>query len=527
MYVALICIIMKRARTYTNKIAAGLVLLAAFFITPAAADSTARDMFVFDLINQYRAAPFAHAVALGYSPAVLQEVGIGPETVFAPYALDRELSEDAAAANARESAADPEAEPIPPVRRQMARTSSVFSFSHFMPMETAGHIFVQNLFKNELDTGDFQYILSDAYPYAGTSADPGVVADTRMNAWFLSLTLGSFERVSEMQMLNLINQVRANPPLTQFFLQTDSSLLFQQNAHLYQLPKMQFSPLFSDEILQQWARADADMSGPSEEDKVRTDVDGSGADEAVPPSDAAAPQAADPGQDTLVPADFEESYPGEFFQTATVAASWEDMTTARPVADLFSALLYTELTTWPYGAVVFSNRYTQAGVAINLETPLENPLETPENSGTGILSVYAGSFIDWSQIADQTDAENLQLVPEGTDAPDLLPDDAESPLVRIYGLLFSDHDDDLVYSPGEEAAQHTVSVYEMAEQPVLVSTVVTDNAGHFSLSLTPGRQWYFEAEKDGQIAWRLVPVEKDQFVKMFFSPPYPLFDSSL
>ncbi|MCA1794068.1 MAG: hypothetical protein ABR534_13785 [Desulfotignum sp.] len=519
---------MKTLRTYIKTIAAGLVLLAACCINPAAADSTDRDLFVFGLINQYRATPFAHAIALGYDPVVLQEMGIGPETVFAPYALDRKLSEDAAAANAREAAADPEAEPIPPVRRHMARTSSVFSFSHFMSMETAGHIFVQNLFKNELDTGDFQFILSEVFQYVGIATAPGVVADTRMNAWFLSLTLGSFGQVTEMQMLNLINQVRAHPPLTQHFIHTDSNMLFQQNPQLSHLPKMLFSPLFPDDMLQQWARADAAMSGSSEEDVPRSDADGEGSADGAgaagtaSPSDPALPQSADPNRDMPVPADFYESYPGEFFQTATVAASWEDMTTARPVADLFSALLYSELITWPYGAVVFSNRYTQAGVAI--------ALETLENTGIGIVSVHAGPFIDWRLVPEETGGPEPQLVPDET-----VPVETESPKARIYGLVFFDHDEDTVYFPGEELAQHTVSVYELPQHPVsmpdethtLVKTLVTDNAGHFSLSLDPGRQWVFEAEKDGQTARRIIHIEKDQFVRIFFSPPYPPFDTSL
>jgi len=513
---------MRTPSLYIKRIAAGLVLLAACCITPAAADSTEQDLFVFDLINQYRSAPFVHAVSLGYDPAFLQEKGIGPETAFAPYALDRELSEDAAAANARASAADPEAEPIPPVRARIAKTSSVFSFSHFMPMETAGHIFVQNLFKNELDTGDFQFILSEAFHYAGTAADPGVVADTQMNAWFLSLILGSIEQVTEMQMLNLINQVRAHPPLTQHFIHIDSNMLFQQNPQLSHLPKMQFSPLFPDDILHQWARADAAMSGVPEDDVLRADADGdgnadgAGAAGAASPSDPAPSQSADPNRDMPVPADFHESYPGELFQTATVAASWEDMTTVRPVVDLFSAFLHNELITWPYGAVVFSNRYTQAGVAITLETL--------ENTGTGIVSVHAGALIDWRLIRQETDGPDPQFVP----------DQAEIPKARIYGLVFFDQDEDTVYSPGEEVVQHTVSVYELPQHPVsvpgenrtFVKTVITDNAGHFSLSLDPGRQWVFEAEKDGQTARRIIHIEKDQFVRMFFSPPYPPFDSS-
>jgi len=522
MHVARIFITMKTARTYIHIIIAGLVLLAACFLRPAAAEITPQDMFVFDLINQYRSAPFAHAVSLGYDPAVLQEKGINPETVFAPYELDQTLTEAAAAANARELSAALEPEPIPPVRRHTAQTSSAFSFSHFMPLETAAHIFVQNLFKNELETGDHQFILSEAFRYAGTSADPGVVADTQMNAWFLSLHLGSFERVTEMQMLNLINQIRANPRLTQFFIHTDATGLFQQNPQIHQLWNLQFAPVFLDDMLQHWARADAAMSGVS------------------PPSDPAPPQTADPDQNIPVPADFHESYPGELFQTATVAAAWEDMITARPVADLFSALLYSELTTWPYGAVVFSNRYTRAGVAISLETL--------ENTGTGIVSVYAGSLLARSLVPEDTDGLDPQpvpeeaggqnVVPENTDARNQVPGDAESRKVRIYGLVFSDHDDDLMYSPGEDLAQQTVSVYELVqdpavpvpvpeENPTLVKTVVTDNAGHFSLSLDPDRQWVFEAEKDGQTARRIIHIEKDQFVKMFFSPLYPLFDTTL
>ena len=464
------------------------VLLSVCCINTAEAETTPRDMFVFDLINQFRAAPFAHAVSLGYDPAVLQEKGIGPETVFAPYTLDEELSNAAQDANFRAPNAVPEWEPSPPLRARMTQTSSVFSFSHFMPIETAGHIFVENLFKNELDTGVFQFILSESFHYAGTAVDPGIVDDTQMNAWFLSLVLGSLERVTEMQMLNLINQVRAYPPLTQHFIQTDSSLLFQQNPNLHYLREMQFSPIFPDEMLQHWARADVAMSGTSQEGVLGTDV-----------------------VDSV--AVFYESYPGKFFQIATVAASWQDMTASRPVADLFSALLYSELTTWPYGGVVvFTNRYTQAGIAITLETH--------ENTGVGVVSVHAGSFIDWS------------LDPEETEQPT-----QEAAQVRIYGLVFFDHDDDLIYSPGEEVVGQTVSVYELTldsltvlnESPALVKTlfqtVVTDNAGHFSLTLEPGRRWVFETEKDGQIDSSDISIEKDHFLKMFFRPSYPVLDT--
>ena len=493
---------MKPVTSHIKKIFTGLVFfltgLVIFLlpgISPAAVDITDPDMFVFELINQYRTAPFAHAQALGYDAAFLQEKGIAPETVFAPYVLDEGLCTAATAANARAAAAAVDPVPVPPVRRRMIQTGSVFSFSHFMPIETAGSIFVQNLFKTELETGEFTFVLSDAFQYAGIGADPGVVAASQMNAWFFTLTLGSFERVSEMQILNLINQVRAEPALIDSYL--DLPVLLQQNSRLYHLPNMDFAPVFIDDTLQQLARED---------------VGGLLSPESVDP-DAAAPQVSVPTQDAVVPDDSQENYPGVFFETATVAASWEDMTAARPINDLFSALLHNEFSTWPYHAMVFSNRFTRSGVAVNLETV--------ENTGTGIVSFFAGFPV----------LEPFQPEPLLPETPEtFLSEETAVSQARIYGVLFTDHDDDYLYSPGEEEVQYVVTVFPLDDgigdtggladitmDPV--QTVVTDNAGHFSLELEPGRHWVFEAQKDDQVSRRIIYIGSDHFVKMNFTPP--------
>ncbi len=68
---------------------------------------------------------------------------------------------------------------------------------------------------------------------------------------------------------------------------------------------------------------------------------------------------------------------------------------------------------------------------------------------------------------------------------------------------------------GEEIPDKNVEVYDIHRN--LVATLFTDNAGHFSVTLTPGEYW-FEAWKSEQFTRRFINIESDHFVKMSFSP---------
>jgi hypothetical protein len=456
-----------------------------------AAASDAPDRFVFDLINQYRAAPYEKAVALGYDPAGLAEKGIFPETRFEPYRVDEGLFSTAADANARAAATEPVEPPPDPDRQHMIQTEAVLTFSNFIPMETAGTLFVRNLFTNELDTGEFRFILSSEFKHAGAAMDPGVL-DGR-NTWFTTLVLGSAARVADIQMLNLINQVRAEPKSIFAYipadLVTDLVTLFQENQQIYLLPSLHFKPMFFDGLLYEMAKAD--VLSP-ETVSIRSD-----------------------NRWALNTEVGEKTWPGEWFQSLTAAASWENMAETQPVIDLFTALLYAELVDWPYSAVIFSNHYTEAGAFVFLDTVgtaesegvLEPGSKELEPGGAGQVTLCAGSAVP---------------------VPPLNP--GEEPVIeaaRIYGLLFLNQDDDTFYSPGEELAGETVDVYPLTGENGLpydrnvepAFRVVTDNAGHFSLSLEPGRQWVFEAWKDDQVSRRIIYIDTDQFVKMSFFPP--------
>lgn len=437
------------------------------------------ERFVLDLINQYRTAPYFHAVSLGYDPMVLAEKGINPETWLAPYEMDEILCAAATDANAEAAALpDDSRVPVKPERQRTVQTGSVLTFSNFIPVETAGTFFVQNLLKNELNSGDFQFILSNAYKYAGVSLTPGVL-DGR-NAWFSSLVLGSAARVIDIQLLNLINQVRAEPQLVPLCVSTDFLDLFRQNERIYQLPGMRFQPVFFNELLYEFAEADV-LKPDAPESGMEADAQWN--------METAVEQAIHEPENT---------YPGGYFDNVTASVSWTDLSNARYVTDLFSALLVNEFSTWPYQAIIFSNHYNEAGAFISVDAgePQVNPepWKPSLHPGIGTVSFFSGPGMQ---------LPNADPLPE-----------AETPSARIYGLVFIDYNGDYIYAPGHEAPRETVSVYDIHRN--LVTSVVTDNAGYFSVTLQPGQYW-FEAWHAGQFVQQFVQVEDDQFLKMGFN----------
>jgi hypothetical protein len=481
----------KHRLTYMAVRAAAILWVTALWmagpVCPAAADTGTSGQKVLDLINQYRQAPYDHAVALGYTPGHLETIGILPGTRFSPYETDDGLSLAASEANTL-AISPPETPPgeisndTPAVasgsgRQQVVQTGAVLTFSNFIAGETAAALFAENLLKNELNTGVFEYVLASGFSHAGASVDPGV--QNGRNAWFSALVLGSSARITDMQMLHLINQVRAEPGRVDQYLSAGLETLFQENQQIYLLPTLRFQPLFFDNLLHELAQADvltpdAVSFGPDNRMILNTETG-------------------------------EKTWPGEWFQTMTAAGYWANMDEARPVTDLFTALLYQELAGWPYNAVLFSNHYTEAGTFVHLDTDVDT------NESSGVVTLCAGSA-----------APVPEPVSPGTDETGPAPG-----TVRIYGLVFIDHDENALYSPGEELAGETVDVYliqktgeaaDSVQEPAY--RVVTDNAGYFSLTVESGRNWAFYAWKEDKYSQRTIfNIDTDRFVKISFFPP--------
>lgn len=443
-----------------NKIKyAAISVITLFCVTGhAIADTASNNAVLFDLINQIRVAPFSYALSLGYDAAFLQERNILPETVFSPYLMDEFLNSDAARGNDNMAGKNREILTNGSVYLVTAETGGAVAFFNFMPVRAACKIFIENLFKNELESKNFQHILSTEYVYAGTSITSGVTAD-HMNAWFCTLHLGSSVLTSEMQLLNMINQIRSEP-LKIFEINDEIITVFRENSDKIELFRNEYKPLFLNASLYAAARETSFsvFNGTPIE--------------------------------TLINASMERSlyfgYDGQFLQASVVDATYEREDLNSCVNILFSTLMLDEFKSYPENSAVFltDSRDVGPGIAFLQGEVFDN----------AVFTIDVGVEI-------REDAVNLS---------------------KIYGLLFLDKDGNSFYSPGEELAKEVVTVYD--EELSLLKRVVTDNAGHFSLSLDLNKKYFFKFESVDSIGSSVTKelfISADQFVKLASSPIVP------
>jgi len=417
---------------------------------PAAALSAEDDQVFVDMINQIREAPYDYAIDLGYTHEFLSAKGILPETSYTSYSLDEDLSATAADESqlmAGEEITEPKA---PPVHRLTASTGGVVSFFNFMTREEAFKIVIDYLFKEELDNNTFDHILSEEYANAGIAISAGKVGSG--NAWFVSICLGSAELVSEIQMLNLINQVRDNPENIWEYTDLNQAALFSKNMNIPNLFTVEYKPLFFN----------AALSASASE--TETDLE----------------------------EDVYHGYQGEIVQASDVEIRSLTEEDGRSVDLLFEFLMLSyELIDWPSSYVVFLRDVQDVGSNITYQSG-DNKI------GSSVLSFVVGK--------NEPTISNDENIDSNTDEDS-----------RIYGVLFSDNDGDGLYTPGEELIQKTVIAYD--DEMQAVETAVTDNAGHFFMTLEPNRQYGFATIDDVLVEKEGVFITSDQFVKLVYSPP--------
>ncbi|WP_041279355.1 hypothetical protein [Desulfobacula toluolica] len=418
------------------------------------AESSENKETFLDVINQIRTAPFSYALSLGYDSEFLVKSGILPETQFEPYAADDFLTAIAADDNGLMTGEETLASKKKPVHLLTAETGGVVSFLNFMSLDTAFKIVIDYLFRKELDTNKFHHILSNAYSYAGIAISPGRVGGLG-NAWFVAIRLGSSELVSEMQMLNLINQVRSDPWKILDYSELNSAEVFNENQSVLYLFTNNYQPLFFDASLRAASGAHSFYVFHG----------------AYP----------EPSGDTPLERAAFHGYEGGFVQESALIVNFlKEEEGGASVDTLFSSLIRNELKIWPLGSAVFLKDFQDAGSSISF--------------GVGAdIDVSVLSFVAGKKISD-----NEQIS-------------------RIYGVLFSDNDGNGLYSPGEELIQQTVKVY--AEEMQAVKNVITDNAGHFSMTLDSNKQYSFKATIEDVPVTQEIFITSDQFVKLVYSPP--------
>ena len=446
---------------------------------PAVALSSENDQLFLGMINKIREKPYNYAIDLkceGCDPDSLEAKGIGPNTTFAPYTLDTNLTtmaENESQLMACEDIPVSETPPSPPVHRLTASTGGVVSFFNFMPRDTAFKIVIDYLVKKELDPNNEspRYILSPkTYSSVGIAISAGKVGSG--NAWFVSICLGSPELVSEIQMLNLINQVRVNPKNIWKYNVTHEKV--DDWEQLAELIYGEYKPLFFDASLSSSAQAHSSYV-----------LNGIYPEEALSETQTALERAKYYEYEGEVVQEIELYFPIK--EDDSFFSLWKEIEKVSPLCS----------------AVVFSKDFQDVGSNIAFQSGGE--------IHDSVLSFVVGRK-DQNTSNDGNDSSNT---------------DHSS---RIYGILFSDNNRNDLYDPGEELIQQTVKVYVDDEQEIQ-SVVTTDNAGHFSRRLKANHQYNFIATIEGvpgiedvSITWKGnedgdKTITSDQFVKLFYTPP--------
>jgi len=434
------------------KIFLTLLCLTALICSPVLADTSEDEAWLLERINYIRTAPFSCAQDLGYDSEFLKQRSIFEETAFTPWQADEYLNALAVAEN--NSAQEL---PVPEPAHDFARTAQtggVLSFFNYMPVRAACTIIIDNLFKKEIEENNPAHLLSQNYAFAGISIRGGVT-ENGQNGWFVTICLGSSILTSEVQVLNMINQVRAEPRAAGHYIETDLLPLMEENWGLLDVFANDYPPIFFNSDLNASARAGAFFM-------LHGDYP-------------------EPLAFTMTPVE-RMAYYGYEGLNATESMQ----ITVLPKGDavfavnrFVSSLILDELAGYPEGAIVFGGEYQAAGVGI---------------------SFVSGTDFD----------TGVACLDAGTDPP------ADTGVSRIYGIFFKDLDGNAVYSPEEGMANQSVQVYD--ETLNLVESTGTDNAGHFSVTLETNRNYIFRAETETVSAAGEVFVCADQFVKLICAP---------
>ncbi len=144
-----------------------------------------------------------------------------------------------------------------------ASRSAVISFLNYMPLERACHIFISHIFREELNSGQKNALLSEKINRAGIFIGSGIT-EQGSNAWFFSVHLGGGVFLQEMQMLNLINQVRAYPQTTAAFMK-NALLSLMSPPGWTEILEASYSPLFLDSDIYKFLQSVQDLGSITEE----------------------------------------------------------------------------------------------------------------------------------------------------------------------------------------------------------------------------------------------------------------------
>ncbi len=231
-----------------------------FCVVPCSADLQSPGQYLLKQMNQVRKAPYETAVSLGYSPEYLRGRNIFPETVLPEMTADPSLQKRAAADLPKDFSMDwcsytlPEmSETADPQELDVTyvngvNRSAVISFLNYMSLERACGIFISHILKEELESVQRKALLSQETTKAGVFVSSGIT-EQGTNAWFFSFHLGGGVLLQEIQLLNLINQVRFSPQVSVSFTKNGVLPVVKNTSRMKRLLEKDYAPIFFDSAL--------------------------------------------------------------------------------------------------------------------------------------------------------------------------------------------------------------------------------------------------------------------------------------
>ena len=225
------------------------------FLQNKAEASEETEQYIIERLNSIRSDPLAHAELLGYNRQVLLEtLPFLDEMIkkgIKPFARDGFLSLKVNSSGSLEDDF-----PVLPENDYAltGETKGIVTFLNFMDIGTGVQIILHNLFKKELDPSfkGQRYILSSDFNLAGISfrEETTWTRTGIKNSYIITASFGSSLLKSEVQVLNMINQVRAEPLKVDNYIFLNLGAAVDNNLDAAYALNGTYQPLFIDSTLQ-------------------------------------------------------------------------------------------------------------------------------------------------------------------------------------------------------------------------------------------------------------------------------------
>jgi hypothetical protein len=446
------------------------------------------------LINEIRKDPLAYAEKIGYDRETLRRDlpwlvdildkglhGCSPSEALSN--LAQEKNSLAQQNVIEEAGSQDEGEPVKiPFGSDLALTGEmggVVSFYSFMPPDFAWEIVIRNQFEQELKP-DIQTplcILNPGFDSMGLSMRGGrnEVGGEEKNAYFTTICFASSRLKAEAQVLNMVNQVRFNPDSIEAYMGVSLFKFLNYDFASVSEWFWLYPPLWDS------ANLPPLFENPALQESARCRVTG-----LVNP-DALSLQEMD---STPLKCKIHEGTEESFAHTMVRPDATSDYLSTM----IFTSLLGGELMSPLKKGAIFSIGTNEGGVGI----VFSQGKDRREQAGV-VLHARVSPVDDLLQVDDLSPAE----------APD-------SARAHIYGVVFSDTNDDKVYSPGEGKKGIAVNVFRQSDN-ILVNRSFTDASGYFSASLESDLEYRFEISSGETQVSFLKVVEKSLFLPVDLS----------